>query len=134
MSLHMIGKAHLDPVWLWQWPEGYSEITAPFLSALDRLVEHPGFIFTCACAAEYEWVEQNAPELFERVRARIREGRWHVVGGMWIQPDMNVPQGNPLPAICCAASAIFGKNSALPSAPATTWTPLATTPCCPRFF
>lgn len=96
MSLHMIGNAHLDPVWLWQWPEGYSEIKATFLSALDRLDEHPGFIFTCACAAYYEWVEQNAPELFERVRARIREGRWHVVGGMWIQPDMNVPQGESI--------------------------------------
>jgi len=92
-QITMIGNAHLDPVWLWQWREGYQEIKATFRSALDRLNETPDFVFTCACAGYYQWVEENAPEMFEEIRARVSEGRWVIVGGMWIQPDMNVPSG-----------------------------------------
>jgi len=91
--LHMIGNAHLDPVWLWQWPEGLQEAKATFRSALDRLDESPDFIFTSSSAAIYEWVEENAPDLFAEIRARVAEGRWQIVGGWWIQPDCNLPGG-----------------------------------------
>ena len=60
--IHLIGNAHLDPAWLWQYPEGLAEIKATFRSALDRLAEFPDFVFTCACASYYEWVEHNCPE------------------------------------------------------------------------
>jgi alpha-mannosidase len=92
-KLHLIGNAHLDPVWLWRWQEGYAEIKATFRSALDRMKEFPEFIFTSACAAYYKWVEENAPEMFEEIRERVREGRWVIVGGQWIQPDCNIPAG-----------------------------------------
>ena len=92
-KLHLIGNAHLDPVWLWRWPEGFAEIKATFRAALDRMNEFPEFIFTCACAAYYEWVERNAPEMFEEIARRVREGRWVIVGGWWIQPDCNLPCG-----------------------------------------
>ena len=96
MDLYMIGNAHLDPVWLWQWQEGYAEVKATFQSALDRMNENPDFIFTCACAAYYEWVEENEPAMFEQITQRVKEGRWRIVGGMWIQPDMNVPSGESI--------------------------------------
>ena len=92
-KIHLIGNAHIDPVWLWRWQEGYAEIKATFRSALDRMEEYPDFIFTCACAAYYQWVEENAPDLFNEIRIRIKEGRWKIVGGMWIQPDCNIPSG-----------------------------------------
>lgn len=92
-NVHLIGNAHLDPVWLWRWQEGYAEIKATFRSALDRLNEFPDFVFTCACAAYYKWVEENAPDMFEEIRSRIAEGRWVVTGGWWIQPDCNLPSG-----------------------------------------
>ncbi|HZG55999.1 alpha-mannosidase [Paenibacillus sp.] len=92
-KVHLIGNAHLDPVWLWQWQEGFAEIKATFRSALDRMNEFPDFVFTCACAAYYRWVEENAPELFEEIRLRVAEGRWVIVGGWWIQPDCNLPSG-----------------------------------------
>jgi len=95
-TIHMIGNAHLDPVWLWQWREGYQEIKATFQSALDRMDETPDFKFTCACAGYYAWVEENDPEMFAKIRQRVREGRWGIVGGMWIQPDMNTPSGECL--------------------------------------
>jgi len=92
-KVHLIGNAHIDPVWLWRWHEGYAEIKATFRSALDRLSEFSDFIFTSACASYYKWIEENDPDMFEEIRSRIREGRWSIVGGMWNQPDCNIPSG-----------------------------------------
>lgn len=92
-TLHMIGNAHIDPVWLWCWQDGYQEIKATFRSALDRMHEFDDFIFTASSAAFYEWVEQNDPPMFEEIKARVNEGRWQIVGGWWIEPDTNIPCG-----------------------------------------
>ncbi len=92
-KLYLIGNAHLDPVWLWRWQEGYAEVKATFRSALDRMKEYPEFIFTCAGTAYYKWVEENAPEMFEEIKERVKEGRWVIAGGWWIQPDCNIPSG-----------------------------------------
>lgn len=92
-TLHMIGNAHLDPVWLWQWQEGFQETKATFRSALDRMKEYDDFIFTNSSAANYEWIENNEPEMFEEIKQRIKEGRWEIVGGWWVQPDCNIPSG-----------------------------------------
>jgi alpha-mannosidase len=94
--LHMIGNAHIDPVWLWQWPEGYQEVRATFASALDRMDEYPDFVFTSDSVIFFAWVEEHDPELFERIRARVAEGRWQVIGGWWLEPDCNVPAGESL--------------------------------------
>ncbi len=92
-TLYMIGNAHIDPVWLWRWQEGCHEVLASFRSALDRLNEEPDFLFISSSAAFYAWVEQLEPAMFEEIRARVREGRWAIVGGWWIQPDCNIPSG-----------------------------------------
>lgn len=92
-TLHMIGNGHLDPVWLWQWPEGFQEAKATVRSALDRMNEFPDFIFTSSSAAIYEWIEENDPAIFEEIKARVAEGRWKLCGGWWIQPDCNIPSG-----------------------------------------
>ncbi|MFL5689407.1 MAG: alpha-mannosidase, partial [Chloroflexota bacterium] len=91
--LHLVGNSHIDPVWLWQWPEGFQEIRATFRSALDRMTEDPDFIFTCDSAAYYAWIEEIEPAMFEEIRARVAEGRWELVGGWWVEPDCNIPSG-----------------------------------------
>ncbi|WP_226529210.1 alpha-mannosidase [Metabacillus niabensis] len=92
-TLHMIGNAHLDPVWLWQWQEGFQETKATFRSALDRLNEYEDFVFTSSSAVMYEWVEKNDPNMFEEIKEKIQEGRWIICGGWWLQPDCNIPSG-----------------------------------------
>lgn len=92
-KLHMIGNAHIDPVWLWNWQEGFQEVKATFKSALDRMKEDENFVFTCSSAAFYEWVEKNNPQMFGEIRERVQEGRWELAGGWWIQPDCNIPSG-----------------------------------------
>jgi len=103
--LHMIGNAHLDPVWLWRWPEGCAEAIATCWSAVDRLDEHPGFVFTRGEAQIYRWIEQLDPPLFARIRAFVATGRWVVVNGWWIQPDCNLPSGEAL-----IRQALYGKR------------------------
>ncbi|HEY3543338.1 MAG TPA: glycoside hydrolase family 38 C-terminal domain-containing protein [Gaiellaceae bacterium] len=92
-KLHMIGNAHIDPVWLWQWPEGYQEVRATFQSAVERLDEYPEYIFTCDSSLFFAWVEESDPALFERIRAHVQSGRFQVIGGWWIEPDCNIPGG-----------------------------------------
>lgn len=92
-TIHMIGNAHIDPAWMWRWPDGFSEVKATFRSALDRMEEYDDFIFTCGASLYYQWVEENEPEMFEQIRRRVREGRWVLVGGWLIQPDCNLPSG-----------------------------------------
>ncbi len=92
-TLHMIGHAHIDPVWLWQWQEGFHEVKSTFRSALDRMKEYQDFIFVASSAAFYEWVEKSDPAMFAEIQQRVAEGRWQVVGGWWIEPDCNIPGG-----------------------------------------
>lgn len=90
-KVHLIGNAHLDPIWLWRWQEGCGEVLQTFRSALDRLNEYLDFVFTCSSASYYKWVEEIAPDMFEEIRKRVKEGRWVPVNGWWVQPDCNIP-------------------------------------------
>ena len=90
---YLIGNAHLDPVWQWRVSEGLSLIRSTFRSALDRMKENKNYKFTSACAGYYAWIKQIEPEMFEEIKQRVKEGRWGMVGGMWVQPDCNIPSG-----------------------------------------
>ena len=92
-TLHLIGNAHIDPVWLWQWQEGFHEVKASFRSALDRMNTFDDFVFVASSAAFYNWVEQSDPAMFAEIQQRVAEGRWGIVGGWWIEPDCNIPSG-----------------------------------------
>jgi alpha-mannosidase len=91
LIVHMIGNAHIDPVWLWPWQAGVDEALATFRSAADRCDEYPEFIFTRGESWTYEWVEKLDPVLFQRVRRLVEKGQWHITGGQFLQPDCNLP-------------------------------------------
>src|SRR5258706_16175532 len=92
-TIHLIGNAHIDPVWLWRWTEGYQETRATFRSALDRLGEVPQFVFTASQAAIYRWVQESEPELFDAIQQQVRDGRWSPAGGWGMEPGCNLPAG-----------------------------------------
>ncbi|MBQ2841664.1 MAG: alpha-mannosidase [Clostridia bacterium] len=92
-ELHMICNAHLDPVWLWQRPEGIAEAISTFRVAADFCEEFDGFIFNHNESLLYEWVEENEPELFSRIQKLVKEGKWHIMGGWYLQPDCVMPCG-----------------------------------------
>ncbi|MDX6251284.1 MAG: alpha-mannosidase [Kribbellaceae bacterium] len=89
----MIGNAHIDAVWLWQWQEGYQEVRATFRSALDRMDEYPDYVFTADSVAYFSWIAEHDPALFDRIRKRVAEHRFEIVGGWWVEPDCNIPGG-----------------------------------------
>ncbi len=91
--IHFICNAHLDPVWLWEWEEGAAEAISTFRTAADLCEEFPGFIFNHNEVTLYKWVEEYEPALFKRIQRLVRQGKWHIMGGWYLQPDCNMPSG-----------------------------------------
>lgn len=91
LRVHLICNAHLDPVWQWRWEEGAAEAIATFRNAAILLREHGKLIFNHNEALLYRWVEKYDPPLFREIRALVREGRWSIAGGCYLQPDVNMP-------------------------------------------
>lgn len=91
--LHLISNAHLDPVWLWDWEEGAAEAISTFRSAADICEERDDFIFCHNEVILYQWVEEYEPPLFKRIQRLVKEGKWHIMGGWFLQPDCNMPSG-----------------------------------------
>ena len=93
VRLHMVGNAHIDPMWIWDWREGMHEVLQTFRSAADRLDEEPALVFTASSASYYHWVQQTSPGLFGRIKKLVAQQRWIVTGGQWVEPDCNLPSG-----------------------------------------
>ena len=109
-KIFMVGNAHIDPTWLWRWQDGYETVRSTFRSALDRMKEYPEFVFTSACAVYYEWMQKCEPEMFEEIRRRVKEGRWRIVGGWYLQPDCNIPSGESFARHALISQDYFLKN------------------------
>lgn len=95
-DLHVIANAHMDPVWIWDWREGFGEVWATFRSALDRIREHPELIFAASSASHHAWIAEHDPAMFAEIKAAVAAGRWCLAGGMWVEPDCNLPSGEAL--------------------------------------
>ncbi|MCL5019262.1 MAG: alpha-mannosidase, partial [Patescibacteria group bacterium] len=93
VTAHMIGHHHIDLIWLWPWEESVEVARATWQSVLDRMDEYPDIRFLQNSAAAYEWIEDIDPVMFQKITQRIKEGRWVIVGGWWVEPDCNVPSG-----------------------------------------
>jgi alpha-mannosidase len=95
-TIRAVGNSHIDMAWLWPWTETVEVVRDTFRSALDLMREYPGFTFTMSSARAYEWMEEKYPDLFHEIEQRVKEGRWEIVGGMWVEPDLNMPAGESL--------------------------------------
>lgn len=103
--LYMIPNAHLDPVWLWPWRDGYSEAHNTIKSALDRLEENPDLTFSCSSSSIFEWIEESNPELFSQIQTMVGKNRFEIVGGWLVQSDTIIASGESL-----IRQAEFGKS------------------------
>ncbi len=92
-EFYLLCNAHLDPVWLWKREEGMAEAISTFRVAAKFCEEFDGFIFNHNESVLYEWVEENEPELFAKIQKLVSEGRWHIMGGWYLQPDCVMPSG-----------------------------------------
>ncbi len=95
-TIHLVCNAHLDPIWLWEKEEGMAEAISTFRTAADFCEEYGGFVFNHNEAVLYEWVEEHDPALFARIQKLVGEGKWHIMGGWYLQPDCNMPSGESI--------------------------------------
>lgn len=93
IKIYTLCNAHLDPVWLWHKEEGMAEALSTFRVAADFCEKYDGFIFNHNESVLYEWVEEYEPELFRRIQALVKQGRWRIMGGWYLQPDCVMPSG-----------------------------------------
>ena len=95
-TIHLVGNAHLDPVWLWDWREGMTEAITTSRTILDLMDERPELTFVRGESLHYEHIERHDPATFARIRAQVDAGRWDVVGGTYVQADENLPSTSTL--------------------------------------
>lgn len=91
-KIHLICNSHLDPVWMWDWEEGFGEAISTFHQA-ELFCQEFDFVFNHNEALLYEFIQQHDPELFERIQKQVKAGKWHIMGGWYLQPDCNMPSG-----------------------------------------
>lgn len=92
-KIHLICNAHLDPAWLWHWDEGAAEAISTFRVAADFCDKYDTFVFNHNEAILYQWIEKFEPALFVRIQRLVRDGKWKIMGGWYLQPDCNMPAG-----------------------------------------
>jgi alpha-mannosidase len=95
-TFHLTGNSHIDAAWLWPWTETVDTVKRTFGTALQLMYEYPQYTFTQSAAVYNEWLAQKYPDMNDEIKRRINEGRWEIVGGMWLEPDLNMPDGESL--------------------------------------
>jgi alpha-mannosidase len=91
-----IGHAHLDTAWLWPLAESFRKAQRTFATQTRYMDEYPEYRFACSQAQQLAWIEERDPDLWERIEAKVRAGRFVPVGGSWVEPDCNLPSGESL--------------------------------------
>lgn len=94
-KIHLICNAHLDPIWQWEWEEGAAAALSTFQSAVNLLKKYD-YIFCHNEVTLYQYIEKYAPALFEEIRELVRQGKWHIMGGWYLQPDCLMPEGESI--------------------------------------
>ena len=105
VTFHETGNSHIDAAWLWPKSETVEVVKHTFGTALQLMNEYPFYTYTQSAAQYNEWMADKYPEINDGIKQRIKEGRWEVVGGMWVEPDLNLPSGE-----ATARSILLGKR------------------------
>ncbi|MFU0801498.1 MAG: Alpha-mann-mid domain-containing protein [Xylanivirga thermophila] len=92
-KMHLICNAHIDPMWQWEWEEGIGAVLSTFRVAAELCEKNDTFIFNHNEAMIYQWIEEYEPKLFERIKLLVKAGKWHIMGGWYLQPDCNMLNG-----------------------------------------
>jgi alpha-mannosidase len=95
-TVRLSGNSHIDAAWLWPWTETVDVVRRTFGTALQLMDEYPQYTFSQSAAAYSEWIVDKYPDEYKQILERVRQGRWELVGGMWVEPDLNMPCGESL--------------------------------------
>ena len=91
-----IGHTHIDVAWRWTYRQTRDKTARSFSTALKMLELYPDYRFMSSQPQLYQYLKEDHPELYEKVRQQVKAGRWEVEGGMWVEADTNLPNGESL--------------------------------------
>jgi alpha-mannosidase len=95
-TVDLAGNAHIDAAWLWPRSETIDVVKRTFTTALQLMDEYPNYTYSQSAAQYTAWIAEKYPQMNDQIRQRVKEGRWEIVGGMWVEPDLNLPDGESL--------------------------------------
>ncbi|MGK7962616.1 alpha-mannosidase [Crocosphaera sp.] len=93
---NIVGHAHLDMAWLWTVDETWEVAERTFRSVVNLQQEFNHLTFCHTTPVLYEWIENNRPELFKQIQASYKADTWEVLGGMWVEPEVNLVSGESI--------------------------------------
>ena len=92
-KVYLIGNSHIDIAWLWRIAETVQVSRNTFKTVIKNMIEYPELTYAQGSAITYKWIEERYPDLFEKIKKRVKQGRWEIVGGTWVEPDCNLISG-----------------------------------------
>ena len=91
-----IGHCHIDTCWLWPWAETKRKVARSWANQCNLMERYPELRFCCSQAQQYQWLEKLYPQLYDRVKTKVKEGKFQPLGGSWVEHDTNLPSGESL--------------------------------------
>lgn len=91
-----IGHTHIDVAWLWTVAQTREKVARSFSTVLKYMEEYPEYKFMSSQPALYQFLKERYPETYEKIKERVKEGRWEPEGGMWVEADCNLTSGESL--------------------------------------
>ncbi|MFD1433017.1 alpha-mannosidase [Lacticaseibacillus yichunensis] len=95
-TITAVGHTHIDVAWLWRLRHTQEKVARSFSTVLELMKEYPDYVFFQSTPQGYAYLQEDYPEMWEEIQARIKEGRWEANGATWLEPDTNIPSGESL--------------------------------------
>ncbi|GAB2319306.1 alpha-mannosidase [Alkalibacterium sp. s-m-22] len=95
-TVHTIGHTHIDVAWLWQLKHTREKTARSFSTVLALMDEYPEYTFLQSQPQLYKYLKEDFPEIYQKIKEKVNEGKWEVGGGMWLEADCNIPSGESL--------------------------------------
>ncbi|KAK4936017.1 Glycoside hydrolase, 38 vacuolar alpha mannosidase [Elasticomyces elasticus] len=94
--VYAIGHCHIDTCWLWPWAETKRKVARSWSNQCDLMDRYPEHRFAVSQAQQYKWLKEHYPYVFDRVKTKVKEGKFQPIGGSWVEHDTNMPSGESL--------------------------------------
>ncbi|HEY9291491.1 MAG TPA: glycoside hydrolase family 38 C-terminal domain-containing protein [Microlunatus sp.] len=104
-QLTATGHAHIDSAWLWPVRETVRKVARTTANQVNLLQTYPDHVYAMSSAQQYDWIKEHRPEVYDKVKAAVAEGRFIPVGGMWVESDTNMVGSEAM-----ARQLIFGQG------------------------
>lgn len=107
VKVKCVGHTHIDVAWLWRLKHTREKCARSFSTVLRLMEQYPEYTFLQTQPQLYEYIKEDHPEMFEKIKAKVKEGNWEADGGMWVEADCNLTSGESLTRQILVGSKFF---------------------------